>query len=246
MENPEINEDYVDFRSKTALKNWKTLWWPIFIFYWFVIFIEGGINRFETTENFISGVGGLLIGILFNLLYFLQKHHLISTRIAGPFMWIATVAWMSEVVVQNGEYKVYEGYLTMIAWFFLYTIHVVVDVWIMPFIMLLSHSFALYRFHSCLSYVPTISIPCFLVPIFPFLLWWYKCNLSIKNEYMYMKAKESTIKKLHLLLKAFPERIIVSKSDKHGRNKISFTNDSELQDLFIKGNNFTKERIFKM
>lgn len=61
-----------------------------------------------------------------------------------------------------------------------------------------------------------------------------------------MKAKESTIKKLHLLLKAFPERIIVSKSDKHGRNKISFTNDSELQDLFIKGNNFTKERIFKM
>jgi len=241
-----MEANYLEYRTNTCLENWDALRKPWTLLYFSTFCVEYFGNSFDETESRASGWGAIIFGVVFELLFHLQKYNIISTRMAGPIICFLKVVYCVEIVVQGGTYKVYEAFPTMISIFYLFTIQITVDVWLMPLVMLCSHSFAIFRLFTTLDKVPLKVFPMFYVPILPFTLCWYKRVILQRKEFLLVKIKECTIQKLQQLFQAFPNKIVVTKSDSKGNNSISFTNNSNSDENIEKENFNFKEEICEL
>ncbi|CAI2383067.1 unnamed protein product [Moneuplotes crassus] len=236
---------YINFRKERIRGNWKFLNYYIGIVHSMAFIIEGGLNEFKTMEHFTSGVGALVVFAIVLGFYILQKYTQSYSRIAGPVIFISFCVWMCEIVVQNGEYKIYEGCLVLISLYYLITISIVVDLAIMPFIMIGCQVYTLLRFFTCLEDVPQIAVSCYVAPIVPFTIFCIKLNDFSWKEFLFIESKEKVIKNLHKLLKAFPERIAVTKRAK-AKTTLSFTNDPTIEALLNHNTTKLRENITRL
>jgi len=89
--------------------------------------------------------------------------------------------YMTEIVVQTGTYKIYEGMLAMIAVEFYISINVVVDVWMFPVISFLGHTYCLIRFVTNLDDIPDVLIAGLYCPVIIQVFTSYNLSFHIKS-----------------------------------------------------------------
>lgn len=151
---------------------------------------------------------------------------------------------MTEIVVQNGHYKFYEGYMTFIAIEFFLTYNLVVDIWLCPIAMFVAHTYLLVRFKMYFD-TPDVLIPGLYCPLVFHILTWYLINIHLKKDFLLVQMQQNLIERFFHLLQAFPERIVISKRGDNGNTEYPFTNDDTLKEMFQGNQTECREDIIR-
>ena len=119
------------------------------------------------------------------------------------------VICIAEVGVYSQGKNLEELFLFMISAFYFTSTHLVVDLWIMPFVMFISHTYLFCRLYFSLE---NLSENFFISLYFPILCFYLFCKEITKQngkEYMFSHIQKFLTQELFQLLKIFPERIVV-------------------------------------
>ena len=181
--------------------------------------MEAFINKFETTENFVSGIGSLILFLIAQILYSARNVHSSIPRYSALVLQFLMSVYMTEIVVQTGTYKIYEGMLIMIAIEFYISVNVVVDIWVCPIVSFIGHTYCLIRFNACLEEVSDCLVPGLFCPVFIQAFTSYSLSIHAKSDFLLIYSQSTTIERFYKLLKAFPDRIVITQSnDKNDDN----------------------------
>jgi len=233
---PKINKDFTEYKLETVRRNWVYFKFTMQWLWTFIFFIEAIANRFNTVENLASGLGALMLFWVAQILHLLRNKHRYIARFSGFVIQFLMSVYMTEIVVQTGTYKIYEGMLAMIAVEFYISINVVVDVWMFPVISFLGHTYCLIRFVTNLDDIPDVLIAGLYCPVIIQVFTSYNLSFHIKSDFLLMYSQNTAIERFYKLLKAFPDRIVITQSnDKNDDNgnltwskigvRMWFTND---------------------
>jgi len=207
-----IKDAFLHFHAKVVRANWyycKPLIWCL----WVVIFlVEYFKNEFKEVENVISGLGSLALLAFYWIMSLLVNKSMFLTKYAGLFLIFIFNVYMTEIIVQSGAYRIYEGYLAMIAFEFYIAIHLVIDVWYFPLTTFLGHTYLIIRFYTWLEDFTDVIIPSLYVPVIMQIFTWYTFNMHKKNDFLWMYTQSTTIDKFYKLLESFPERIVITQT----------------------------------
>jgi len=169
-------------------------------------------NEFRTIENMVCGIGSLVLLSFYQILkYFVMKTNF-GAKYGGVVYIFLISVYMTEIVVQNGEYRLYEGFTAMIAFEFYYAIHHVSDIWLFPLASFIGHNYCLIRFYTCLDDINEVIIPCMYVPVVIQCFTCYTLSMHRKKDFLFMYSQKATIDKFYGLLNAFPERIVITQT----------------------------------
>jgi hypothetical protein len=182
-------------------------------------------------ESYVSGWGAMVLLIECQLLYFAKNLHYNVLRYAGLVTMFSINVYMTEIVVKNGTYKIYEGYLTMIALEFYISTNLVLDIWLFPIVTFLGHSYCIINFHLYLSNIPPILIPCLYVPVVVQAFKSYTFNMQTKKEFILFYSQNTTIERFYKLFESIPERIVITQNNNQKETKFLFTNDEFLDQM---------------
>lgn len=210
-----VKKAFLEFRVDKVIQNWahcrpylSTLWGALFL-------IESLENRFETNESLIRGIGGLFLFSYYNLVNYIIKRNVPMARV-GTFLLIIFVnIHMTEVAVLNVEYKIYEGFMIMIAVEFYISMYLVVNIWLFPVATLIGHSYCAVRYMQVYGVVPKTLFPSLYVPIAIQVFSCYTFDTHTKRDFLCMYTQSDTIEKFYKLLKSFPERIAITRTKSH-------------------------------
>ena len=80
----------------------------------------------------MSFIGTIILDIEVELFYHLSRKFNFFARYSGIVMFMSFPIYMSEIMVQNTYYKLYEGFIMLGSVEFLMSISLTVDIWICP------------------------------------------------------------------------------------------------------------------
>ena len=207
-----VKESYSDYRINAIRANWDHCRFPLYFYHIVVFSVEYFKNEFKDTENVVWGIGALALLAFYHFLWFYVMKSTFLTKYGGIILLLVYNVYMTEIVVQNGEYKIYAGFPAMIAIEFYYAIHHVSDIWLFPLTTFVGHSYCLIRFYTCLDDVSEIFIPCMYAPVIMQCFTCYTFNMHRKKDFLCMFTQKATIDKFYNLLNAFPERIVITQT----------------------------------
>ena len=147
--------------------------------------------------------------------------------------------YMTEITIQNNYYKLYEGFLVLGSVEFIMSITLTVDVWICPFAVFFSHTYAFLRIYLHYDKVSDVLCPGLYCPLFHFTMSCHLFNLHSKKEFLLTEMQKEMIQRFIAILKTFPERIIISQKNELGEVDYAFTNDKVTEDYLFNENEET-------
>jgi hypothetical protein len=152
-------------------------------------------------------------------------------RVSGLLMMILNSVYLAEIAVVAEDYNIYEGYLAMIAVEFYIANNLVVDMKMFPVCTLIGRLYMVVRFLFSLPVFPIVLLPGFLAPSIVQVFTSINQNMHSKKHFLIKYSQNTTIKKLVKVLETFPEKIVVTKTDKDNGIKFVFTNDEEIMKM---------------
>lgn len=117
--------------------------------------------------------------------------------------------------------------------------------WAFPVTVVIGHTYALLRYLTTLEKMPSVFVPTFYVPMIYVIAVSYIISIHNKKDFILFEMQNNLIERVYSILKAFPERIVISKWMKDGSVEYPFTND-ELVKAQIEHPGEVKEAIFEM
>lgn len=132
-------------------------------------------------------------------------------RFAGMMYVICCWIYMTEVNVNAGGDHLYEGFLYIIAVEISACVLLVIDMWLFSILICIVHAYMLTRLSMGLPSLNDVAIPGILTPLIYMLLVAYIWNSHNKRDFLLREIQLSLFQRIYNLLKAFPERIIISK-----------------------------------
>lgn len=154
-------------------------------------------------------------------------------------MFISFAVYMAEITVANDKYKLYEGFLVLGSVEFIMAITLTVDIYLCPFAVFFSHTYAFLRIYLAYDNVSDVLCPGMYFPLFHFTMSCHLFNIHSKKDFLLTEMQKEMIKRFLIILKTFPERIIISQKNAHGEVDYAFTNDEMTEDALIKGDGDT-------
>lgn len=125
-------------------------------------------NGLETHENVVSLVGAIYLFLSVEVLYRLMPRSDFISRFGGIWLFTSFAIYMAEITVVHNEYKLYEGFLVLGSVEFVMSITLTVDIWICPFFVFLSHTYAFIRIYFHYDEVSGVLLPGLFCGLFHF------------------------------------------------------------------------------
>jgi hypothetical protein len=88
-----------------------------------------------------------------------------------------------------------------------------VNVKLFPLATFIGRSYSIVRFFTSLHDIPLTVIPTVFIPILIQAFISYNLDMHLKKDFLLIHSQDTVIEKFFKLLKAFPERIVITKSN---------------------------------
>lgn len=170
------------------------------------------------------------------VLYRLQRRFDYVARGSGIVLFTTFGIYMTEIVVSNDTYKLYEGFLVLGSVEFLFSITITVDIWLCPLAVFLSHTYAFLRIYTAFDKVNDVLCPGLYCPLFHFTLSSHLFNIQSKKDFILTEMHKEMTQRFITILKTFPERMIIAQKTAMNTIYYPFTNDPMTEESLIKDN----------